>query len=110
MPAPKHYGPRRSRGRCVYGALSGGLESWPRSAAVDCVAFWRKCDSNLHQTGGGSAAGVSGRRVGVGEVVSDQTRQAPAQALDLPLVLLELDLAGAALLENRAREDKTFDP
>jgi len=52
---------------------------------------------------------VSARRVGVSVAVSDQTRQAPAQALDLPLVLLELDLAGAALLENRAREDETFD-
>ena len=55
-------------------------------------------------------ADVSGGRVGVGGAGSDQTREAPAQALDLQLVLLELDLGGVALLENRAREDETADP
>jgi hypothetical protein len=73
------------------------------------VALWRSCDSTLHRPAEAPPRAVSGRRVGVSVAVSDQTRQAPAQALDLPLVLLELDLAGAALLENRAREDETFD-
>ncbi len=54
--------------------------------------------------------GVSGGRVGVGGAAAQQTREAPAQALDLQSVLLELDLGGAALLENRAREDETSDP
>jgi hypothetical protein len=55
-------------------------------------------------------ADVSGGRVGVGGAASDQTREATAQALNLQSVLLELDLGGAALLENRTREDETSDP
>jgi hypothetical protein len=46
-------------------------------------------------------AGVSGRRTGVSVAVSDQTRQAPTQALDLPLVLLEL--LSSSLTAHRTR-------
>src|SRR6266702_8524828 len=49
---------------------------------------------------GGTLPSVSGGHVGA---ASHQTRQAPAQALDLHSVLRELVLGGAALLENRAR-------
>jgi hypothetical protein len=81
-----------------------------QSSCRRTVAIWRKCDSNLHQTGAGAGAGVSGSCVGVGGAVSDQTRAALAQALELQSMLLELELGGAALLENRAREGETLDP
>jgi len=84
------------------------LAEAPKLLSQDCrfLAELR----HLDQTRGGAGAGVSASCVGVGGAVSDQTHEAPAQALELESMLFELDLGGAALLENSAREGETLDP